>query len=65
MSVLLSIAFVQHASENKNFQARIEYSKMSRGKDSDLDLYLEDMNMKQARMIDVESMIEKREMKKS
>ncbi len=36
---------------------------MSRGKDPDLDLYLEDMNKKQARVIDTTSMIEKWEMK--
>ncbi len=56
--MLPSIAFVRHDSKNEYFNARIEYSKMSRGKDPDLDLYLEDMNMKQACVIDTESMIE-------
>jgi hypothetical protein len=36
---------------------------MSGGKDPDLDLYMEDMNKKQARVIDTESMIEKWETK--
>jgi hypothetical protein len=61
--VLPSIAFIRHDSKNKYFHARIEYSKMSQCKDPDLDIYLEDMNMKQARVIDAESMIEKWKMK--
>ncbi len=61
--MLPSIAFVQHDSENKYFHGRIEYSKMSQGKDPDLDHYLEDMNMKQARVIDAELMIDKWEIK--
>ncbi len=36
---------------------------MSRGKDPDLDLYMVDMNKKQARVIDAELMIEKWETK--
>jgi hypothetical protein len=63
MTLIPSFNFSRHNSEDEHLRAKIEYSKMRRCKDPDLDLYLEDMNMKNSRVIDAESMIAKWESK--
>lgn len=54
---------LKYSCEDEYLRARIEHSKMARCDDPDIGLYLEDMNMKQARVIDAESMIAKWELR--